>query len=77
MLAVRIRWDLKERFWFWATIVLVLVIHVPLFLFVRWPHGRLPPISLMPLGVADLLITLGAVALAEKIFSRDSSSGGR
>lgn len=42
ILAIKIRWDLKKHVWFWTTMVLLLVLHVPLFFPVRWPQGKLP-----------------------------------
>lgn len=69
MLAIRVRWDLRKRFWFWAVIVLVLALHVPLLFVFRWPqgyHGWLPAIAYLPIGIADVLIILGAVHLVEK-----------
>jgi hypothetical protein len=53
----------------------MLAIHVPLFRLVRWPQGKLPTIFYtMPLGIADFLIISGALGLAEKLFSKGSSS---
>ena len=69
MLAIKVRWDLRRRFWFWAVIVLVLALHVPLLFLVRWPqgyHGWLPAIGTLPIGIADVLIILGAVRFVEK-----------
>jgi lipoprotein signal peptidase len=69
MLAIRVRWDLRKRFWFWAVIVLVLAVHVPLLFVFRWPqgyHGWLPAIAWLPIGLADVLIILGVVRLIEK-----------
>lgn len=66
MLAIRIRWDLRRHFWFWAVIALVLTLHVPLFFIVQWPNGWLPAIGLLPVGLADCLIILGAVRFVEK-----------
>ena len=69
MLAVRVRWDLRKHFWFWAVIVLVLALHVPLLFLVRWPqgyHGWLPAIGTLPIGLADVLIILGVVRFVEK-----------
>jgi len=75
MFAVKTRWNLKKHVWFWATIVFILALHVPLVFIVRWPHGNVPTIFYaMPIGIADFFIILGAVGLAEKLFSKDSSS---
>ena len=75
MLAIRLRWQLRKYIWFWATIILILVFHVPLLLFVRWPQGKLPTLAYtLPIGVADFFVILGGLGLAEKLFSKDSSS---
>lgn len=75
MLAVKMRWNLRKHVWFWATIVFILALHVPLFFIVRWPQGKGPTIFYtMPLGIADFVIVMGAVGLAEKFFSKNSSS---
>jgi hypothetical protein len=40
----------------------------------QWPQGKGPTLLYtMPIGIADFLIILGAVALAEKIFAKESS----
>ncbi|MGC2831164.1 MAG: hypothetical protein WB627_12390 [Candidatus Acidiferrum sp.] len=75
MFAIKIRWNLRKNVWFWATIVLILALHIPLLLIVRWPQGKVPTIAYaMPFGIADFFIILGALGLAEKLFSKDSSS---
>jgi hypothetical protein len=75
MIAIKLRWRLRKHVWFWTTIILVLALHVPLMLILRWPQGNVPTIAYsMPLGIADFLIILGAIGLAEKFFSKDSSS---
>src|SRR5580704_2684303 len=66
MIAVRLRWRLRKYAWFWATIVLVFLVH--------WPESRVPTIAYsLPLGVADFLLISGALGLAEKLFSKGSS----
>lgn len=70
MIAIRVRWDLRKRIWFWAIIVILLALHLPLLFLFRWPngfHGWLPAVGTLPIGLADLLIILGAVHLAEKL----------
>lgn len=69
MIAIRVRWDLRKRFWFWAIIVLLLLLHASLLFLVRWPqgfHGWLPAVGTLPIGLADVLIILGAVRFVEK-----------
>ncbi len=74
MIAVRLRWKLRRYAWFWATIVFVLLLHVPFLFLVRWPQSNVPTIAYsLPLGVVDFLLISGALGLAEKLFSKGSS----
>lgn len=58
--AIKLRWNLRRHVWFWATIVFVLALHIPLFFVVHWPHTNVPTIAYsMPFGIADFLIVLG------------------
>ena len=75
MLAVKIRWNLRKHVWFWGTIVFTLALHVPLFFLVRWPQGNVPTLAYtLPIGIADFLIILTAVGIAEQFFSKSHSS---
>jgi hypothetical protein len=70
ILAIKIRWNLRKHVWFWATIIFILALHVPLFFIVRWPQGNVPTLAYtLPVGIADFVIILGAVGLAENFFS--------
>ena|SRR5665213_200332 len=69
LLAIRVRWDLRKRVWFWAVILFVLLLHVPLLFLFRWPHGFhgwLPAYAMLPIALAEMLIILGAVGFVEK-----------
>lgn len=72
MLAVRIRWDLRKRFWFWGILVLLLLFHVPLFFLVQWPTGFFYNKGMLPVAVVDLLVFLGAVHLVEKFILKNT-----
>jgi hypothetical protein len=73
--AAELRWRLRKHFWFWAIILFILLLHIPLFSIVRWPQGNIPTIAYtMPLGIADFLLIMGAIGLAERVFSKASSS---
>jgi hypothetical protein len=67
MVAIRIRWDLRSHIWFWGIIVLLLALHTPLFLLIRWPHGLVPAVVMLPVAIVDCLIFLGVVQLVEKL----------
>ncbi len=64
--AAKIRWDLRRCFWFWVVIVLALAVEMPLILMIPWKHITINRITLLPIGVAALVITLGAVKFVEK-----------
>jgi hypothetical protein len=75
MIAIKLRWKLRKHVWFWATIVLVFALHVPLLFIVRWPQSNVPTIAYsLPLGIADFLLIMGAISIAQKVFSKGSSS---
>jgi hypothetical protein len=75
MLAIYLRWKLRKHAWFWAAIAFILLLHIPLFYVVRWPESNIPTIAYsMPLGITDFLLISGAIGIAEKIFSKPSSS---
>ena len=75
MFAIKIRRNLRKHVWFWATVGFILALHVPLVLIARWPQGKVPTIAYtMPVAIADFFIILGAIGLAEKVFSKNSPS---
>jgi hypothetical protein len=77
MIAIRLRWRLRKHFWFWAIISFILVLQVPLLSIVRWPQGKAPTlVYTMPVGIAEFLLIMGAIGLAEKLFSKGSPPDG-
>lgn len=72
--AIKIRWDLRKHVWFWAVIILILALHVPLFFWVRWPQGNVPTrVYAMPFATLDFFIVIVLIDIADSIFSKDSS----
>jgi hypothetical protein len=77
MIAIKLRWKLRKHVWFWAPIAFILLLHIPLFFIVRWPQSNIPTIAYsLPLGITDFLLISGAIGLAQKLFSKDSSADG-
>jgi hypothetical protein len=75
MLAIKLRWKLRRRGWFWVTIADIMTLHIPFLFVVRWPQTNIPTIAFsLPLGIADFLLISGAISLAEKVFSKGDSS---
>ena len=75
LLAIKIRWDLRKHAWFWATIVFILALHVPLLFIVPWREKTHVRFYGFPIGIADFLIIQGAIGLAARVFSKQSSNG--
>jgi hypothetical protein len=46
ILAIKLRWKLRMHIWFWATIILVLLLHVPLVFLVHWRKAIFPPLPI-------------------------------
>jgi hypothetical protein len=66
LFAMKIRWDLRMRFWYWAIVLVLISLHIPLLLLVHWPEGWVPAIVSLPFAVVDCLIVLGSLRLVEK-----------
>lgn len=74
IVAARMRWDLRKRFWFWTTIAIVLMLHVPVLLLIPFPHIVVNRITLLPIGFADFLLILSAVRIVERFVVKASSA---
>lgn len=75
MLAVKLRWHLRNHFWFRAIIVLILALQSPLIFVVRRPQGSVPTLFYtMLVGIVDLLIILVVIDVADRFFSKSPSS---
>ena len=70
-LAARLVWDLRNRTWFWVTLAIIAVLHVPVILFIPWGDQNLTYVALLPLGLVDLGITYGILRLVENIVDKD------
>ncbi len=73
--AARFVWDLKKHAWFWVTIAMIVILHVPLILFVPWGNQNLSYIALLPLALLDFGITYGIIRLVENAVKEDAPPG--
>lgn len=75
LLAIKLQWRLRKFAWFWVTIGIILALHIPLLLIVRWPDTKTPTIVYsVPFGITDFLIISGAIRLAENLFLKEPLS---
>ncbi len=75
VLVVWMRWDLRKRIWFWATVTILLLLHAPVVLLIPWPDKHYPGVVLLPLGLLDFAIVYGAIKLADKLMTRNAGAG--
>lgn len=73
MVAIRFRWNLKGYVWFWAAMVLVTAVEMPLVLMIHWPSGWVPGVALLPIALIVYVVAIGAVQLAQKLFGKSTS----
>jgi hypothetical protein len=66
-LAVRIHWDLRKRIWFWAVMAIILALHASVIIHFQWPRRWLPGMALLPVALADFLITMGVIRVAQML----------
>jgi len=77
LVAARVRWDLRRRFWFWGILVLMLALQIPLIFVVQWPRGWVPAIAMLPIALAECLIVLGVIQLVEKLRGDSASNANK
>ena len=68
--AARFLWDLRTRAWFWITIAVIVLLHIPLILLVPWPLKQLTYVALLPAGLADFAVAYGILRLVENFIER-------
>jgi hypothetical protein len=73
-IAIKMRWQLKNRAWFWILIACLLGVHLLLILYIPWADRWIPAVAILPIGVLDLLIILESIALVEKLAAGSSGS---
>jgi hypothetical protein len=74
VLVTRYFWDLRRRVWFWITMAIIVLAHVLLVVFIRWPSARVTWVALLPVGWADFGVCYGIIRLAEVLFSGDGNA---
>lgn len=75
--AARFLWDLRARVWFWMTIAIIVLIHVPLIALIPWPDEQLSYVALLPAGFLDFLVAYGIIRLVESIIEKVRPSNHR
>lgn len=68
-----LKWKLRRRAWFWATVAIVAALHVSLILLVPWTGKWVPAIAVAAIDSADLIAILAILAVLGKLFEEAGS----
>lgn len=74
IVAARSRWELKDRWWFWAALGLGAALQLPIILMMPWATPHLSGIGAMIFALPGFLIALGCIFVGENIFANNKSS---
>jgi hypothetical protein len=73
-LAVRFRWEVSRKTWFWPSIAAISLIHLPLILFFPWTAGWVPSFLIFPLVLADFFVVLILIHRVEMFMASAGAS---
>ena len=74
IIAIALRWKLKQRMWFWITMTFLAALHVALILLVPWTTRWVPAFAIIPIGVADLYLMLWALSVVGRFMEGPKTS---
>jgi hypothetical protein len=69
-IAIAMRWQLRDRLWFWITMITILALHIPVILLVPWTTKWVPAIVVMPIAIADLYAMLAIISVVRGFVER-------
>lgn len=70
VLVVRMRWDLRDRGWFWVVVAIMGIIQAPFIYYIPWSNTDLSYASLLPVGFLDFAVVYGCIRLVERAMKR-------
>lgn len=70
IIAAKIRWDLKRKWWFWIALCIGAALQLPLVLLLPWNAPHLTGAGALVFAIPGFLMALGCIFLAEKICSK-------
>ncbi len=66
IIAARLRWDLRNRIWFWIVVGLVVLVHLTMVLLIPWPNRNYTLPIVLPVGIVDILAISYLIQLIAK-----------
>ena len=68
-------WASRKRAWFWITLTIVALLHVPLILLIPWNNENYPGVVLLPFALLDFALVYGCFILARRTAETTEDSG--
>jgi hypothetical protein len=62
-----LKWKLRRYAWFWITMTLIVVLHVPLILFVPWGTRWVPALAIAVIDSADFCLILWILSVVGRV----------
>jgi hypothetical protein len=75
--AVILSWDMRKHIWYWITLIVLILLHVPLIQYVPWSDRSYPGMMLLPHGLLDLAVVYGCIKLVEMLMTRKDNGGSK
>jgi hypothetical protein len=66
IIATRLRWDLRNRAWFWVVVVLMVLVQLAMILLIPWPNKNYTLPIVLPVGILDILAISYVIKLVAK-----------
>lgn len=73
IIAVRLRWELRNRIWFWVMVSFLVLLHLAMVLFIPWPDRNYTLPIVLPVGIVDILAISYLIQLAAKRMGPEDS----
>jgi peptidoglycan/LPS O-acetylase OafA/YrhL len=70
--AAKIRWELRDKWWFWLALFVGALLQLPLVLLLPWSDRYLTGIGAMAFALPGFLMAYGCIFLAEKVFASNT-----
>lgn len=66
---VALKWGLRRFIWFWAVVVVLAALHVPLILYIPWTIKWVPAFSIAAIDSIDFCVMLAIMVVIERVFN--------
>jgi hypothetical protein len=70
LFAMRMKGELRGHVWFWATMLAVAALHIPLILCVPWTTRQIPALAMTPIAAVDVAAILAIIKCLDKLFEK-------